>query len=354
MPRRAVLPLLACCLLAPPADGAALAPASGRTFHVATSGSNSNPGTEAAPWRTIQKALDTLRPGQRALVRGGTYVEDLEMRRAGTASRPITVAARPGARPVLRSAGGHPLEVGSGGAYFRFAGFTITGHPGTSGGNVDVYGRHVELSRNIIRGGRDQGIYTAEESADVRILRNRIHHNGRGIEHQSHGIYLQGDRHLVANNVIHDHPEGFGIQVYDEGSGSVIVHNTVVRSGHSGIVVGGSGGVDHVTIRNNIFAFNARWGIQHDSDCPSATVADHNVLFGNGHGGVEGGCSGLDTSGGNRARSPRFVSLARRNLHLRRGSAAIGAGVRAGGPSVDKDGDRRPSGRPDAGAYEDG
>ena len=343
MHRRAFLLLIGSCLLAPAS-----------TFHVAPSGSNSNPGTEAAPWRTIQKALNTLRPGQRALVRSGTYRENLEMRRSGTASRPITVAARPGSRPVLRSAGGHPLEVSSGSAHFRFSGFTITGHPGTSGGNVDVYGRHIELSRNVIHGGRDQGIYTSGESDHVRILRNRIHHNGRGIEHQSHGIYLQGDRHLVANNVIHDHPEGFGIQVYDEGSRSVIVHNTVVRSGYSGIVVGGSLGVDHVTIRNNIFAFNARWGIARDSDCPRATVADHNVLFRNGAGGVQRGCRGLNTSRGNRARNPRFVSLARRNLHLRRGSAAIGAGVRTGRVRVDKDGARRTRGRPDAGAYEDG
>jgi hypothetical protein len=334
---------------------AGLRASEGKTFYVSTSGSNSNPGSASAPWRTIQKAVNTLRPGERVLVRSGTYTENLEMRRAGNASAPITVAAQPGDRPVLRAAGGHPLEVGPSAAYFRFSGFVITGHRGTSGGNVDVYGDHVEISGNEIRGGRDQGIYTAEESSAVQILGNRIHHNGRGIEHQSHGIYLQGDDHLVANNAIHDHPEGFGIQVYDEGSRSIVVHNTVVRSGHSGIVVGGEGGVDHVTMRNNIFAFNAKWGIQHDSDCPRDTKADHNVLYGNRNGGVQGGCRGLDTSGGNRSANPRFRSLARRDLHLRGGSPAIGAALSEWTPAVDRDGDRRPrGGRPDAGAHEDG
>jgi hypothetical protein len=117
--------------------------------------------------------------------------------------------------------------------------------------------------------------------------------------------------------------------------------------------VGGSGGVDHVTIRNNIFAFNAKWGIQHDSDCPSSTVADHNVLYGNRWGAVQRGCSGLSTARGNRMRPPRFVNLGKRDLHLRSRSAAIGAGDPASAPATDFAGRRRPLGRgPDAGAYE--
>jgi hypothetical protein len=36
----------------------------GATFYVSTTGSDSNPGTPAAPWRTIQKAFNTLTAGQ--------------------------------------------------------------------------------------------------------------------------------------------------------------------------------------------------------------------------------------------------------------------------------------------------
>ena len=35
-------------------------PAHGATYYVATSGRDANPGTETQPWRTIQKAADTL------------------------------------------------------------------------------------------------------------------------------------------------------------------------------------------------------------------------------------------------------------------------------------------------------
>ena len=332
-----------------------LAESTGATFHVSTSGSDSNPGTSVAPWGTIQKALDSLQPGQRALVHGGTYVEDLQMDRAGTASAPISVEASPGEEPVLESDSGHPLEVGSDGGWFRFRGFTIQGNPFNSGGNVDVYGHNVEISSNEVRSSQDQGIYTDEGSRDVYVLGNWIHHNGKGVIHQSHGIYLQGDDHLVSTNVIHDHPEGFGIQVYDRNSGSIVVNNTVVRSGLSGIVIGGSGGVDGIRVHNNIFAFNDQWGIKHDSDCPSSTLADHNVIWANGYEPIEEGCSGLDTSGGNVFADPRFVDLDARNLHLGAGSSAIDRALPEWSLSVDFEGDSRPQGAaPDVGAYEDG
>jgi hypothetical protein len=320
---------------------------------VATTGSDTNPGTPAAPWRTIQKAFNTLQPGQRALVRAGTYTENLSFSRAGTATAPISVEAYPNERPVVTSAGSHPLRVGSSGAYFRFRGFTIRDHPGTSGGNVDLYGSHLEISGNEITASTDQGIYTAEESDHVQILGNWIHDNGKGLTHQSHGIYLQGDDHLVANNKINDHSKGFGIQVYDRNSRSIVTGNTVTGAGHSGIVVGGSGGVDNVLVRNNVFAFNAHYGISHDSTCPTASKADHNVLFGNGWGATHAGCAGLDYSGGNRGGDPMFASYANRDFHLLAGSSALDYGLSDYAPTSDYDGRARPQGpAADAGAFE--
>jgi hypothetical protein len=129
----------------------------------------------------------------------------------------------------------------------------------------------------------------------------------------------------------------------------------VVGSGYSGIVIGGSGGVDDIRVHNNIFAFNDQWGIKHDSDCPTATVADHNLIWANGYDPIEEGCSGLDTSGGNVLADPRFVDLDARNLHLGAGSAAFDKGLPNWALGVDFEGDARPQGAgPDIGAYEDG
>jgi hypothetical protein len=329
-----------------------LPPSTGQTYYVATTGSDSNPGTSAAPWRTVQRALNLLQAGQRALVRAGTYTENLDMTRAGTATAPITVENYPGERPVVRSAGSHPLEISSSGAYFRVRGLVFEASPGNSGGNIDIYGHHVEIAANEIRLSQDQGVYSDEDSHHAQILGNWIHHNGQGVIHQSHGIYLQGNDHLVANNVIHDHPEGFGIQVYDRNSRSILVANTVTGAGHSGIVVGGSGGVDNIRVINNIFAFNAHYGISHDSSCPTASRADHNVVFGNAWGATQPGCPGLDYSGGNRTGDPFFANYASRDLHLNAGSPAVDYALPDYSPAIDFDGRARPQAAPDAGAYE--
>jgi hypothetical protein len=79
------------------------AAAAGTTRYVATNGSDSNPGTQAAPFRTLAKALPTLRAGDTLYVRGGTYRERLKNPsiKAGTSSARITVANFPGERPVV-------------------------------------------------------------------------------------------------------------------------------------------------------------------------------------------------------------------------------------------------------------
>lgn len=45
------------------------------TYYVATNGNNSNPGTLAAPFKTIQKAADVMSPGDACQIRGGVYRE---------------------------------------------------------------------------------------------------------------------------------------------------------------------------------------------------------------------------------------------------------------------------------------
>ena len=79
------------------------APAS--IYYVAPAGNDSNPGTEALPWRTIQKAADTLQAGDTVLIRAGTYNERVIPQFSGTAGLPITYSAYPGESPVLDGTG---------------------------------------------------------------------------------------------------------------------------------------------------------------------------------------------------------------------------------------------------------
>jgi hypothetical protein len=346
----------------PPSSGSAL-PArlpesTGTVFYASTSGSDSNPGTQAAPWRTIQKALNTLTAGQKALIRAGTYTEDLRFDRTGTASAPITIEAYPGEKPVVDSAFvRRGLDIGSTGAYLRVKGLTFEESAFESGGHIDIYGHHIEITGTELRNGKGKGVYTDESSHHVHIIGNWIHDNATpGGGQQDHGIYLQGADHLVANNVIYNHPDGFGIQVYDQNSRSIIVSNTVTNSAHSGIVLGGSGGVDNIVVRNNIFAHNSKNGLDYDSTCPQSATVEHNVFWQNGSGGTthidSQSCSGVNLSGGNRlGANPAFVDQPNRNLHIQSTSQAISYALVDWSIPTDFDGTTRDA-SPDAGAYE--
>lgn len=64
----------------------------GTTYYVATDGNDSNPGTIEEPFLTIQKAADTVSPGDTVLVREGTYYENgkLSIKNYGTEGNWIT------------------------------------------------------------------------------------------------------------------------------------------------------------------------------------------------------------------------------------------------------------------------
>ncbi|MBN1674131.1 MAG: fibronectin type III domain-containing protein [Kiritimatiellae bacterium] len=65
------------------------------TYYVATTGSDSNPGTQSRPFRTVQKAANSVAPGDTVLIRAGTYNSSSSFRvsRAGTSSQRITYKA---------------------------------------------------------------------------------------------------------------------------------------------------------------------------------------------------------------------------------------------------------------------
>jgi hypothetical protein len=56
---------------------------------------DTNAGTEAQPFRTVQKAGDIVKPGDSVLIMGGRYLERVEVRTSGAADQPITFRAAP-------------------------------------------------------------------------------------------------------------------------------------------------------------------------------------------------------------------------------------------------------------------
>ena len=65
----------------------------GAEYHVSTVGLDSNPGTTALPWRTIQKAANSVRAGDRVVVASGSYGERVSMRFGGQSVSPVSLIA---------------------------------------------------------------------------------------------------------------------------------------------------------------------------------------------------------------------------------------------------------------------
>src|SRR5450755_4381669 len=81
------------------------------SFYVATTGADSNPGTQAAPWRTIQHAADTLRAGSTVNVRSGVYEELVSINASGNASDGfISFQSYPGETAILDAVHLTPTE----------------------------------------------------------------------------------------------------------------------------------------------------------------------------------------------------------------------------------------------------
>lgn len=81
--------------------------ASPATYYVAgarTGAADTNPGTASRPWRTIGRAgtAAELRPGDTVLIESGVYREAARITRSGTVGAPITFAAAPGERVVIK------------------------------------------------------------------------------------------------------------------------------------------------------------------------------------------------------------------------------------------------------------
>lgn len=116
-------------------------------------GDDAGPGTAAAPWRTLRRALDAAAPGLTLVLRGGVYHGRHVLKARGTPDRPITVRSHPGELAILD--GGFPefLEApqtawepvpdGAGGEFRSVRSYreAVLGGPGTAdGGDGDAEG----------------------------------------------------------------------------------------------------------------------------------------------------------------------------------------------------------------------
>jgi hypothetical protein len=212
------------------------------SFYVSTTGKDSNPGTQMAPWRTIQHAADTARAGSTVNVRGGVYEELVSINTSGNLTDGFIIfRSYPGETAVLDAE--HFTPSGRSGvltiqnkSYVRIEGFEIRNFHTAEhrlsplGINVIGSGSHIELLKNNVhhieqtfegrdapgRGGNGFGIAVYGTDAmtpitDLIIDGNEVHHLKTG---SSESLVVNGNvtNFRITHNVVHDN-NNIGIDV---------------------------------------------------------------------------------------------------------------------------------------------
>src|SRR5580704_1608210 len=215
---------------------------SSTSFYVSTTGNDSNPGTETAPWRTIQRAVDKARAGSTVNIRGGVYEELVSINASGNSTDGyITITSYHGETAILDATRFTPtartgiLTIHNQ-SYIRVQGLEIRNlhtaeHRLTPLGiSVTGAGSHIELLKNNVHhientfpgrdspgsGGNGFGIavYGTDAKApitDLIIDGNEVHHLKTG---SSESLVVNGNvtNFRITHNVVHDN-NNIGIDI---------------------------------------------------------------------------------------------------------------------------------------------
>jgi hypothetical protein len=207
-------------------------------FHVAKTGNDANPGTAAAPWATMTKAVRTLRPGQAAYVHAGTYSEhlDLSIGVDGTATAPIRLMGAPGeAKPVLLGSRDNTM-ISASRAYWIFDGLDVNANKWRSAA-VHVRSHHVAVRNSLLHNGQGPyGVGVSGGARDVLIAKNKIYDYlwyVSGARKDSHGVDVMPDseRVLIQQNEVYN-TTGDGVQckgVAESGFGTMDPRDVVIE-----------------------------------------------------------------------------------------------------------------------------
>ena len=209
--RAALLALLSWAsntLAAGPAEGPRSA-SNGAVYYVSINGSDSNPGTQTQPWRTIRRAADTLMSGDIVYIKAGTYPELVEPRNSGCAGNYITYAAYPGDAVTIDGAGVEVPEWAGlfnvvGRTYIRISGLRIINarsNPHNPGILADT-SSHIIIDNNFVDSTNDSGI-GVWSSNDVTVDHNEV--TRACLSTFNECISVGGtDGFVVKNNLVHN------------------------------------------------------------------------------------------------------------------------------------------------------
>jgi hypothetical protein len=215
-------------------------------IYVATTGSDSNPGTSAAPFRTISKAASVATAGYMVHVADGTYKETITSNSSGTASAYITyISDNQWGAKVVSPSGGVSAAWHNKGDYVAIIGFDITGG-GAMGinhsGNGDIANRnhvhHIPAAACDGYGGAGIGFDQYNVKSGGTADSNLVHDIGPlGTNcFRVHGVYTSIPNVTISNNTIYK-VVGYAVVTGHCSYNVKVLNNTMHNNG--GTVEGG-------------------------------------------------------------------------------------------------------------------
>jgi hypothetical protein len=357
-------------------------------FYVAPSGSDSNDGSQARPWRTMQRCVSNFTldsNGAVCHVGAGAYTTGVDVTRGGAStSNRFVLQCDPGAVSAFAAKGQCQIT-----GTISFANIAIF----VEANNVDIKGFDIGNNPNM-----GAGIIGANSSTSTHIIGNYVHDLGQGVRNTagtilgcpengaigagsvdeqaignfiqnfginpapsgcnvSQGIYFGNG--IAQNNLIAKVAVG-GIQM-SIGCNSVISNNTILSTKDAIIIENGTGCLGHNTVANNYMAAysNAVFVTSSSAKCTSGApnLFSHNISDGSGADFSAGpfSCDTVDPAPWIHQSGTAFFVNYQPNgngdYHLKDGSLGIAGGAKTcvvGGmspctPSVDLAGTTRPS-----------
>jgi len=306
----------------------------GTSYYVATNGNDGHPGTLAQPWRTIQKAADTMGPGDTVFIRQGVYQEQVIPQNSGIPGNTITYTVFPSESATID---GNGISLPDDEALFTVSDkshITLTGlsimNAGPHNNNCGILvnnSSYILIEKNYITNTQSSGIgvwggdhvvidgnegelacndgeqecITVAGTADFEVRHNHVHHGGPG-SNGGEGIDAKdGASHgSVYGNVVHDMNRlGIYVDSWDKHTHHIdVFQNIVHHCQDDGFALAAEAGglLEYVTVFNNI-AYNNRWvGLtvaQWGEPVPTHPMKDitiiNNTFYNNGLGGWGGG-----------------------------------------------------------------
>ncbi|MEM6821988.1 MAG: right-handed parallel beta-helix repeat-containing protein [Verrucomicrobiota bacterium] len=250
-------------------------------YYVKTSGNNSNNGTSPnQAWRTIQKAADVAGAGDVVTIYGGTYNEDVTIKKSGSSGNPLKFTRNGNDTVITRSFYAEDKK------YVEIGGMTCQNFSNRSGIRFRRGNNNKIISCTIRNGNASNSAAVRFDDCDnSEMLYCHVYNNNTGAQE---AVRVDGNQNnfKIKNNNVHDN-SFIGIDIIgreEVGDGEpydgTISYNDSWDNGYGWSVVGSGiylDGCRQITVEYNKCMYNADAGIQIGAE-PSGSDGHNNVV----------------------------------------------------------------------------